>query len=441
MNQNYFMKLVILGGGFAGLRLARKLSNQKGIDVTLVDKFNYHQFQPLFYQVATAGLDASNISFPLRKVFQKADNVHVRLAEVQQIVPDKNIVITNNGEIDYDVLVLATGASTNFFGNENIAKNAFPMKSTVDALQIRHRLLQNLEDALYVKTPEELERLMTIVVVGGGPTGVEVSGAIADMRNFVLPKDYPELDFKKMKIYLIESSPKTLGVMSEKSSKQSQEYLTELGVIVKTGTQVSDYDGKKVTLKTGATIPTATVIWGAGVKANVPEGADKATAVRGGRLKVDRYNKVVGYENIYAVGDISSMETPLYPNGHPQLASVAIQQAKNLAKNFISFAKKGSFEKEFEYVDKGSMATIGRNLAVVDLATPKVHFKGLLAWMVWMFLHLMLILGVKNRFFVFINWLYNYVTYDQSLRLIFNEFERPKDPVEQPVAVHEAASR
>jgi NADH dehydrogenase len=256
-----------------------------------------------------------------------------------------------------------------------------------------------------------------------------------------LPKDYPELDFKKMKIYLLEGSPKTLGVMSEKSSVQSQQYLTELGIIVKTGTVVSDYDGKTVTLKTGETIPSATVIWSAGVKANVPAGADKATAVRGGRLKVDRYNKLLGYDNIYAIGDISSMETPLYPNGHPQLASVAIQQAKRLAKNLISFEKKGAFEKEFEYVDKGSMATIGRNLAVVDLATPKVHFKGLFAWMVWMFLHLMLILGVKNRFFVFINWLYNYVTYDQSLRLIFNEFERPKDPAPTKVQVesHETA--
>jgi NADH:ubiquinone reductase (H+-translocating) len=417
------MKVLIIGGGFGGLRLANKLRNKKNIEVTLVDKFNYHQFQPLFYQVATAGIDASNISFPLRKAFQSSHNVRIRLAEVKEVLTAQNKIATDNGEIDYDILVIATGAGNNFFGNDNVAKHAYTMKSTVEALQIRHHLLQNFECALTAKDDDELQRLLNVVVVGGGPTGVEVSGAIADMKRFVLPKDYPDLDFSRMNIYLLEGTPKVLGTMSEKSSAQSKKYLAQLGVTVLTNTLMQDYDGHTVTLKDGNTIATGTVIWAAGIKGNVPAGINTNLIVRGNRLIVDRRNKLNSYNNIYAIGDVCSMITPLYAKGHPQVASVAIQQADVLAKNLIATLK-GEALKDFEYKDKGSMATVGRNLAVVDIPKPKLHFGGFAAWLVWMSLHLMLILGVKNRFFVFLNWLYNYITHDQSLRLIFKAFNK-----------------
>ena len=420
------MKIIIIGGGFGGLKLARSLNNKAGFEIYLLDKYNYHQFQPLFYQVATAGLDASNISFPLRKVFHKSKNVHFRMAEVKEIVSDENKVITDIGDFTYDVLVLATGADTNFFGNQELIDNAFPMKSTVEAIQLRHRLIHNFEDALSAKSEEELLRLLTIVVVGGGPTGVEMSGAIADMRRFVLPKDYPEIDFSKMKIYLIEGSPKTLGAMSEKSSNDSHKYLDKLGVVVETNTIVKDYDGQTVTLQSGTTIKSALVIWAAGIKGNVPEGINKDLIVKGNRIKVDRLNKVQGFQNIYAIGDVAYMETDKYPHGHPQVASVAIQQGKLLAYNLRRMEMKSPHIQQFEYFDKGTMATVGRNLAVVDIPKPKLHVKGFLAWMMWMGLHLVLLLGVKNRFAVFGNWIYNYITYDQNLRLIFKEFYRQK---------------
>ena len=420
------VKIIIIGGGFGGLKLARSLNNKAGFEIYLLDKYNYHQFQPLFYQVATAGLDASNISFPLRKVFHKSKNIHFRMAEVKEIVSAENKVITDIGDFAYDVLVLATGADTNFFGNQELIDNAFPMKSTVEAIQLRHRLIHNFEDALSAKSEEELLRLLTIVIVGGGPTGVEMSGAIADMRRFVLPKDYPEIDFSKMKIYLVEGSPKTLGAMSEKSSNDSHKYLEKLGVIVETNTIVKDYDGQTVTLQSGTTIESALVIWAAGIKGNVPEGINKDLIVKGNRIKVDRLNKVLGFENIYAIGDVAYMETEKYPHGHPQVASVAIQQGKLLAYNLRRMEMKSPHIQDFEYFDKGTMATVGRNLAVVDVPKPKLHFKGFIAWLMWMGLHLVLLLGVKNRFAVFSNWIYSYITYDQNLRLIFKEFYRAK---------------
>jgi NADH:ubiquinone reductase (H+-translocating) len=419
------MKVIIVGGGFAGLKLARYMNNRRDFKITLLDKFNYHQFQPLFYQVATAGLDASNISFPLRKAFHNSKNVHIRIGELQKVDSASNKIYTDLGEMDYDVLVLATGADTNFFGNKNLIDNAFPMKSTVEALQLRHGLIQNFEDALKATTPAQLDRLLTVVVVGGGPTGVELSGAIAELKRYVLPKDYPELDFTRMKIYLLEGGPKTLGTMSPKSSAQSQKYLENLGVTVMLNTIVKDYDGLNVTLQDGSTIGSAMVIWAAGIRGNVPEGIDPSMVVRGNRIKVDRFNKVQGFENIYALGDLAYMETELYKMGHPQVASVAIQQAKLLGDNLCRM-KKNKPLKEFEYYDKGSMATVGRNLAVVDIPKPKLHFGGFFAWMIWMMLHLVLILGVKNRLFVFLNWIYNYFTYDQSLRLLFKVFYRPR---------------
>lgn len=422
------MKIIIIGGGFGGLKLARRLNNKEGIEVLLIDKNNYHQFQPLFYQVATAGLDASNISFPLRKAFQESTNVHVRLAEVKEIKTSENKIVTDIGDFAYDQLVIATGADTNFFGNEQLKENAFPMKSTVEALQLRNRLIQNFENALLAidSDPLELERMMNIVVVGGGPTGVEVSGALAEMRNNILPKDYPELDFRQMKIHLIEGSPRTLGAMSEKSSEQSLQYLKELGVNVVTNTVVKNYDGVNAMLSNGESIGTKILIWAAGIKGNVPAGIDPLLVVRGNRIKVDRTNKITGSENLYAIGDIAYMETPLFPHGHPQVANVAINQGKNLAINFLrQVTGNKHYQNEFEYKDKGSMATVGKHKAVVDIPKPKFHFGGWLAWMVWMGLHLVLIVGVKNRLQIFVNWIYKYFTSDQSLRLLFKISFKP----------------
>lgn len=425
------MKIVIIGGGFGGLRLARKLSNKPGFDITLIDRFNYHQFQPLFYQVATAGLDASNISFPLRKVFHKSKNVHFRMAAVEQIDTTHKKVLTDVGDFAYDTLVIATGCDTNFFGNPTLAANAFPMKSTVEALQLRHRLLHNFEDALMTTDPIQLQRLMTVVVVGGGPTGVELSGAIADMKKYVLPKDYPELDFGQMRIYLLEGTDKTLAAMSAQSSAQSKKYLEKLGVTVLTDTLLKEYDGQTVFLQNGNTIESGLVIWAAGIKGNVPKGIDAGLITRGNRIKVNRMNQVEGFADVFAIGDVAYMEEPAWPNGHPQVAPVAMQQADVLAKNLRFMEMKSGAQQleEFVYHDKGSMATVGRNLAVVDMPKPKLHLGGFLAWMIWMGLHLMLILGVKNRFFVFCNWLYNYVTYDQNLRLIFREFYKEKKSI------------
>lgn len=414
------MKVVIIGAGFGGLRLARKLNNKANFEVTLIDRFNYHQFQPLFYQVATAGLNGSDISFPLRKVFHGSKNVQYRMATVQQLNPAENKLQTDIGEFVYDQLVIATGAGTNFFGNVGMEAHAIPMKSTVEALELRNRILENFEKALNVTDPQELQRLMNIVVVGGGPTGVELSGAIADMKRFVLPKDYPTLDFKKMNIYLLEGTPKTLGMMSEKSSERSCRYLKKLGVTVKTNTLIESYDGKTAVMKDGSSIETATLIWAAGIKGNVPAGIDAGLVVRGNRIKVNRRCQVLGFENVYAIGDVAYMEEPAYPKGHPQVAPVAMQQADMLYNNLTRLNMRSGQQHfiDFEYYDKGSMATVGRNLAVVDLPKPKLSLGGLPAWLIWMSLHLMLILGVKNRFFVFMNWLYNYFTRDQNLRLI-----------------------
>lgn len=425
------MKIIILGAGFGGLRLARKLSNRPGIEITLIDRFNYHQFQPLFYQVATAGLDASNISFPIRKIFQHARNVRIRLAEVQRIVPEKKQVETTAGIFRYDALVIAMGADTNFFCNQQIEAHAFPMKSTVEALQLRHRLLHNFEEAIRARDEghvEDMNKLMNVVVVGGGPTGVELSGAIAEMKRFQLPKDFPELDFSGMTIYLLEGTGRLLGSMSQSSSDDALAYLKRLGVTVKLQTMLKDFDGSKARLQDGSVIDTALVIWAAGIRGNLPQGVEQDVIARGNRIRVNRQCQVSGMEGVYAIGDIAYMEEPAWPNGHPQVAPAAIQQADWLVPIFRQMAKDPDARPAgaFTYRDKGAMATVGRNLAVVDVPKPKWHIRGLFAWLIWMSLHLMLILGVKNRLFIFINWLYNYFTYDQNLRLIFREFDKEK---------------
>jgi len=355
------------------------------------------------------------------------------MAEVKQVMPESREVLTDVGKFGYDKLVIATGAGTNFFGNRQMESNAFPMKSTPEALQIRHKLLHNFEDASRTKEVLKRKRLLTTVIVGGGPTGVELSGAIADMRRFVLPKDFPELDFAEMKIYLVEGMSKLLNGMSEKSSKDALKYLENLGVIVLLNQIVKEYNGDTVILNDGTRIESKMVIWAAGIRGNVPLGINPNIIVRGNRIQVNREMEVMGLHDVYALGDIAFMEEPAWPKGHPQVAPVAIQQAALLARNLVSEGK-GILPKQFSYKDKGVMATVGRNLAVVDVPKPKLHFKGFIAWFIWMSLHLMLILGVKNRFFVFWNWVYNYFTKDQNLRLIFKEFYRDSAQNIKPVA-------
>ena len=405
--------IIILGAGFAGLQLARRI-NHPDYDITLIDQYNFHQFQPLFYQVATGRLEPSSISFPLRKIFQHKNNVHIRLAKVLSVVPEEQKVITSEGNFLYDYLVIATGCTTNYFGNNDIARFAYPMKSTGESIALRNRILLNFEDALSANE-NELAGIMNIVVVGGGPTGVELSGSLAELKKNILPKDYPDMDFSKLSIYLLEAGPATLGVMSAASQKASRQYLETMGVQVWTSAQVKNYDGQTVLLQDGRNIPTHTMIWAAGVTGNVPSGIPIDKLVRGNRIKVDQMNRVEGYENIFAIGDICYMGNETFPKGHPQLANVAIGQAKNTAANFNQLALQKPL-KVFTYKSPGTMATVGKRKAVVDL--PFISFQGRLAWFIWMFLHLMLILSVKNRFFIFINWAISYFTNDTTLRLI-----------------------
>ena len=408
-------RVVIVGAGFGGLELAQQLSDHSDFQIILIDKNNYHQFQPLFYQVAMAGLEPSSIAFPLRKVFQNSKNVHIRVTEVSRVNTEKNIVETIIGEIEYDYLVLAMGTTTNFYGMKNIIDNALPMKSVAEALALRNQILQNFEDALTTENLEDKQGLMNIVIVGGGPTGVEIAGTLAEMKRQILPKDYPELNFDSMQIYLYESSTEVLEVMSDEASAKAKEYLTDLGVNLRLGMRITDFDGKYASTNTGDRLRTNNLIWAAGVKANSIEGLPETVITRGGRIKVNIFNQIEGFTNCFAIGDLALMTEEKYPNGHPQLAQPAIQQGALLAKNLVRLERK-NIVKPFVYKDLGSMATVGRNLAVVDL--PFWKFQGFFAWLTWMFVHLMAIVGVKNKLLIFINWLWNYVTYDQSLRLI-----------------------
>lgn len=413
--ETYQNRIVIVGAGFGGLALAQKLA-KNDFQVVLIDKNNYHQFQPLFYQVAMAGLEPSSISFPLRKIFQNKPNVHIRITNVLKINTENNTIETELGELSYDYLVMAMGADTNFFGMQNIIDNAMPMKSVSEAIYLRNKVLQNLEDALTATDIDTREGLMNMVVVGTGPTGVEVSGTLAEMKRLILPKDYPELDFNLMKIYLFGSSPEVLEAMSDEASMKSKEYLESLGVIVRNGVRITDFDGKYAYTQSGEKIRTNNVVWAAGIKGNSIEGFSKEVYGGGNRIKVNAFNQVDGFQNIFAIGDIALMSgDPKFPNGHPQVAQPAIQQGELLAKNLLKIMRKEE-PIGFQYKNLGSMATVGRHLAVIDL--PFWKFQGAFAWYVWMFVHLMAILGVKNKIMVFINWLWNYVTYDQSLRLI-----------------------
>jgi NADH:ubiquinone reductase (H+-translocating) len=409
--------IVIIGAGFAGLKLARELNDHKSYTVTLIDKNNYHQFQPLFYQVAMAQLDASNISFPLRYIFQKSQNVTIRVASVTDINTVSQQVTTDTETINYDYLVIASGASTDYFGNETIEKNVFSMKSTVEAIQIRNTLIQHFEDAISANSMNA-KKLLSIVIVGGGPTGVELSGALAEMKSESLHLEYPELNFGEMKIYLIEGSPKLLSAMSSVSSTTALEYLEKLGVTVMTNTIVKEYDGQKITLQNGEEIASTFVVWAAGVKGNIPNGIDPHHISKSNQINTDQFHQIIAIENVYALGDVALIESESHPRGYPQLASVAIQQASNLASNFMHMADNSPIT-EFNYIDKGSMATIGRNKAVVDLAYPRWSFQGIFAWLIWMTLHLFLLIGFKNRLIVFINWIYQYFTHRQSLAILY----------------------
>lgn len=415
-------RIVIIGAGFAGLKLAQKLIGS-GFQVVIIDKNNYHQFQPLFYQVATAGIEPSSILFPLRKIFQKQKDVYVRVAEVYSVDTAKKELQTSLDTVWYDYLVIATGASSNFFGMKNMEEFAIPMKSASEAMAMRNRLLQTFEKAVTLRDQNERKALMNIIVVGGGPTGVEVAGAIAEMKKFVLPKDFPDLNFDLMQITLIEGSSTLLNGMSQHASEKALYYLGKIGIKVMLNTRVIDFDGNVLTYDDDRKIETKTVIWAAGISAVVPEGLPKELISRGNRVLVDEYNHIKGYDDIFAIGDVALMPTSDYPNGHPQVAQVAIQQGRNLANNLVLLKRKTTIN-PFKYIDRGSMATIGRNHAVADLSF--IKFSGFIAWLTWMFVHLMAIVGVKNRLLIFINWMWNYMTYDQSLRLIL--WAAKKDP-------------
>lgn len=419
-NQTQFPKVIIIGGGFGGIQLAKKLRH-KEVDILMVDRHNYHTFQPLLYQVATGGLEPDSIAFPLRKVFKHQKNFNFRVADVKQILPAENKIITDIGDYSYDYLVIATGSETNFFGQKEIEHFAMPMKTVPEALNLRSLILQNFEEALMEKDSLRKQALMTFVAVGGGPTGVETAGALAELRNHVLVNDYPELDINSVKIYLIEGGSRILEPFSEEASTKAKEFLENMGVIVMDNTRVNHYDGDKITYNTTETIITKGVIWSAGVKGALIPGIDKAELARGGRIKTTDFNQILNYQNIYAIGDIAYMETKDFPQGHPGVAQVAIQQGQQLGLNLVRIINNEK-PHPFDYFDKGSMATVGRNKAVVDLKYWK--FQGFFAWLTWMFIHLLFLVGFRNKAVTLMNWIVNYFSYDRGTRVIIRKFNR-----------------
>lgn len=418
IQRNQKKRVVIVGGGLGGLRLAEDLYGS-GMQVVLIDKNNFHQFPPLIYQIASAGIDPSSISFPFRQIFRKRKDFYFRMAEARMVDSEKKILQTSIGKIDYDYLVLAAGATTNFFGNKNIEEWAIPMKTVPEAMGLRNALLSNLERALTCATEEERQELLNVVIVGGGATGVEIAGALAEMRRYVIPYDYPDMDSSLMHIYLIEAGDRLLAGLSQESSQKAYEFLKSMGVDIQFGKMVTDYRDHKVVMKDGTEIPTRTFLWVSGIRANAMPGIDESHLGRGFRFKVDEYNRIPGVEDVFAIGD-QCLQTSdaAYPNGHPQVAQVAIQQAKNLAKNLklIDQGADSSALTAFHYKNLGSMATIGRNKAVVEIG--KFRSQGFFAWVLWLVVHLRSILGVKNKMMVLLNWLWKYVSYNDSIRMI-----------------------
>ncbi len=415
---NEYKRVVIIGGGFGGLHLAKGL-RKKDFQVVMLDKNNYHTFQPLLYQVATSGLEPDSIAYPIRKIFKNQPRFHFRMATVERIDTAANIVETNIGTISYDYLVIATGTTTNFFGMKGVEKYAMTMKTVSESLDLRSLILQNFEKAL-LANEEEQESYMNFPIVGGGPTGVELAGALAELKNHILPADYPDLDIKRMKIHLIEMQDEVLKPMSDKASEKALKYLIELGVDVMLNKSVASFDGEQLVFKSGEVFKSKTLIWAAGFRGNIIDGFPESSIDRG-RYVVDRTSKVKDTEYVYAIGDIGQMITPLFENGLPQVAPVANQQGDFLAKNLVRISV-GQQPLLFEYKDQGSMATIGRNRAVVDMG--KIKFKGTVAWFVWMFVHLISLVGFRNRVITFFNWSYNYFSFDRGARLIIRKFQR-----------------
>lgn len=414
-------RVVVIGAGFAGLKLARQI-NSNNYQVVLIDKNNYHTFQPLLYQVASAGLEPDSIAYPIRKILRKKKNTFYRMANVEAIDFDQKQVKTSIGSLKYDKLVIATGAGNNFFGNEAIENNSIPMKSLTEALDLRSKMLQNFEKALNTTDLTEREKLMNFVIVGAGPTGVELAGALAELKNKILPKDFPDLDLRVMKIHIIEAAPRVLSAMDEKSSEKAAAYLKKLGVHLWTNTFVEDYSDGVVTTN-GENFYSDTLVWAAGVKGQIPEGIDATQIGKGNRIIVDEYCKSPHHDSVYVLGDVALIQSEKYPKGLPMMASVAMQQGAYLAKAF-NRESKGKAVKPFVYNDKGSMATVGKNLAVVE--TKGFKFQGIFAWFVWMFVHLMLLVGFRNRVVVFVNWTWNYFRYNNGLRLIIRPYKKKK---------------
>ena len=409
-------RIVIIGGGFGGIQLAKDLKN-KDFQIVLIDRNNFHTFQPLLYQVATGGLEPDSIAFPIRKIFQGANNIFFRMAEVLNIDTTNKTILTSIGEINFDYLVIATGSTNNFFGMKDIEKNGMPLKSVREALDLRSLLLQNLEKAL--NDPSQREACLNFVVVGGGPTGVEVAGALGELTKHVLPNDYPELNKNDVNIYLIESNKMILASMAAKSSAKALQFLNKLGVKVLLDVRLLNYDGEKAILSNGTTILACTLIWSAGVQGQMINGIPSSSIQKGNRIIVNRYNQIEGFTDIFALGDVAGMVEEKYPHGHPMVAPVAIQQASLLAKNISSNTSMNSW-KQFKYYDKGSMATVGRNKAVAEIGAFK--FQGAFAWFTWMVVHLMSLVGFRNRLVVLINWMWNYFSYDRAIRIIVRPF-------------------
>ena len=431
IQRNQKKRVVIVGGGLGGLRLAEDLYGS-GMQVVLIDKNNFHQFPPLIYQIASAGIDPSSISFPFRQIFRKRKDFYFRMAEARMVDTEKKILQTSIGKIDYDYLVLAAGATTNFFGNKNIEEWAIPMKTVPEAMGLRNALLSNFERALTCATEEERQELLNVVIVGGGATGVEIAGALSEMKHYVIPYDYPDMDSSLMHIYLIEAGDRLLAGMSQDSSKKAYDFLKSMGVDIQFGKMVTDYRDHKVIMKDGTEIPTRTFLWVSGIRANAMPGISEDHLGRGFRFKVDQFNRIPGQNDVFAIGDQCLQTTdPAYPNGHPQVAQVAIQQAKNLAKN-IKRINEGHADDNsltpFKYNNLGSMATIGRNKAVVEIG--KFHSQGFFAWILWLVVHLRSILGVKNKMMVLLNWLWKYVSYNDSIRMI-TYATKPREVVER----------
>jgi NADH:ubiquinone reductase (H+-translocating) len=417
-------RVIVIGGGFGGLEVVKGLKGTKAQTV-LFDRYNHHCFQPLLYQVATSALETSSIVFPFRKRFANAPDFYFRLADVTAIRHDSNCIETSIGSVKYDYLVIASGAETNFYGMKDVERNAHPMKTIIDAIKLRNIVIRNLETALLTDDKELMNSLMDFVIVGGGPTGVELAGAISELKRYIFPRDYPELEVSQMDIHLIEATPRLLNGMSDIAGQKALEYLEGMGVHVHLNTAVKSYDGYEVIFNSGQKLISKTLIWAAGVKGNSIAGLTADSLGRSARVKVDEFNRVKGHENIFAIGDVALMEgDPDFPNGHPMMAPPAMQQGKLVAENIDRLINAKSM-KPFRYKDKGSMATVGRNKAVVDMKS--VKFQGFFAWFVWMFVHLISLIGFRNKFFVLLSWLWSYFSYDKSNRLII---ARPKDGVQ-----------